>query len=168
MTDSSYLAIILLMIVGGLVASVMVIGSWFLGPRRPTPQKLAPYECGVTPVASARERFPVKFYLIAMLFIIFDIESIFLFAWYPVFNNPRAFPDHETWKRFQTFTYFEVSVFMIFLVIGLVYVFQKGALRWEEPSESRPVSEEKRMTTEPFDWDDPMPSTRRRGAGREA
>ena len=93
--------------------------SHFLGPRRPTPAKLEPYECGMRPIGSARQRVPVRFYLIAMLFILFDIEIVFLYPWAVVLD------------RLGLFGLIEMAVFVAILVIGYVYVWRKGALDWE-------------------------------------
>ena len=81
MTLADYLPIGLMIILGVGFATVMMLASWRLGPNRPTPEKLAPYECGIVPLQEPVERFPVKFYIVAMLFVIFDVEIIFLFAW---------------------------------------------------------------------------------------
>ena len=81
--------------------------------------KLAPYECGCEPVGSARERFSIKFYLIAMLFILFDIEAVFLYPWAVLF------------KRLGVFGLMEMGVFIAILFVGYVYVWKKGALEWE-------------------------------------
>src|ERR1700712_2310815 len=86
-TIGDYIPLLILMIVAVLLAAVLVGLSWILGPKKPSAAKLAPYECGVTPVGSARERFPVKFYLIAMLFILFDIETVFLYPWAVTFTK---------------------------------------------------------------------------------
>jgi len=104
------------------LAGVMVVLSWILGPRKPTPQKLAPYECGVTPIGSARERFPVKFYLIAMLFIIFDIETVFLYPWAAIYKNT---------PNMIVFNLVEMAVFIGILFVGYVYVWRRGAFEWE-------------------------------------
>ena len=103
----------------------MVGLSWILGPKKPSAAKLAPYECGVTPVGSARERFPVKFYLIAMLFIVFDIETVFLYPWAVTFTK---------WgyhSALQVFSLMEMVVFIVILFVGYIYVWKKGAFEWE-------------------------------------
>ena len=76
-----YIPLLVMIIVSGVIAGGMVIGSSFLGPKKPSGYKSSSYECGMSPVGTARERFPIKFYLIAMLFIVFDIETIFLYPW---------------------------------------------------------------------------------------
>lgn len=101
--------------------------SHFVGQRKRTRTKLMPYECGKNPVGSARERFSVKFYLIAMLFILFDIEVIFLVPWAVVFKRLSA-PEYGL----SNVVYFEMLVFIALLAAGLIYVIKKGALDWTE------------------------------------
>ncbi|HZI50873.1 MAG TPA: NADH-quinone oxidoreductase subunit A [Terriglobia bacterium] len=100
-------------------ALVSVIGSLILGMRKPTPEKQAPYECGMQPVGTARERFSVKFYLVAMLFLLFDIEAVFLFPWAVVYRDLKLFG------------FFEMLLFIAVVLAGYVYVWKKGALEWE-------------------------------------
>ena len=106
-----------------IVAAGFAIGnvllSQLVGQRKSTRTKLMPYECGKDPVGSARERFSVKFYLIAMIFILFDIEVIFLIPWAVVFKGlgPVAF--------------WEMMLFLAMLLFGLAYAWRKGVLRWE-------------------------------------
>jgi NADH-quinone oxidoreductase subunit A len=118
----SYLPLLILILAAAGLSSLLVGLSWILGPKKPTLEKLSPYECGVNPVGSARERFPVKFYLIAMLFIVFDIETLFLYPWAVVFNR-GAFA--------KPFLLSEMVVFIIILFVGYIYVWKKGALVWE-------------------------------------
>lgn len=118
----SYIPVLVLGIVAVGLAAVMTTLSWLLGPRRPTPQKLAPYECGVTPIGSARERFPIKFYLIAMLFIVFDIETVFLYPWAVTYRNSGGM---------MLFNLAEMFVFMVILFVGYIYVWRKGAFEWD-------------------------------------
>ena len=92
--------------------------SSLLGPRHPTPEKLAPYECGVPPVGDARERQSVRYYLVAMLFLLFDIEVAFLYPWAMALRDLG-------WAGF-----FQVVLFMLLLLAGYVYVWRKGALDW--------------------------------------
>lgn len=121
---SDYIPLIIILIVAVGLASVLVGLSWILGPKKPSAAKLAPYECGVTPVGSARERFPVKFYLIAMLFIVFDIETVFLYPWAVAFTRWNS-------HALQVFSLLEMIVFIIILFVGYIYVWQKGAFEWE-------------------------------------
>ncbi len=121
---SDYIPLMIILIVAVGLASVLVGLSWILGPKKPSAAKLAPYECGVTPVGSARERFPVKFYLIAMLFIVFDIETVFLYPWAVSFTRWNS-------HALQVFSLMEMVVFIIILFVGYIYVWQKGAFEWE-------------------------------------
>jgi NADH-quinone oxidoreductase subunit A len=122
-----YLPILLIFIVAGGFAVTNVLLSQFVGQRKRTRTKLMPYECGMDPVGSARERFSVKFYLIAMLFILFDIEVIFLVPWAVVFKT-LASPVYGL----RTLVYSEMMVFIALLAVGLIYVIKKGALDWSE------------------------------------
>ena len=111
---------IAIMIIIGVVAGVVFtnINRW-LGPRRPSEEKLSTYESGMEPVRTARERFSVKFYLVAMLFILFDIEIVFLYPWAVVFRTLEA-PG-----------IIGMGLFLVILVIGLVYEWRKGGMDWK-------------------------------------
>jgi NADH-quinone oxidoreductase subunit A len=112
-------ASILLMIALGVAFSVVMVSlSSVLGPRRPTPEKQAPYECGMPAVGDARERQSVKFYLVAMVFLLFDIEVPFLYPWAMALRD-LGWPG-----------YFQVVMFFGILLTGYVYVWRKGALDW--------------------------------------
>ena len=104
--------------IGGLFAS-----NFLLGPKNPTPEKSAPYECGMPAVGDARERQSVKFYLVAMIFLLFDIELAFLYPWAMALRELG-------WTGF-----FQVTLFMLLLLSGYVYVWRKGAFDW---SRTRP------------------------------
>jgi len=120
---NEFLPLLILLVVAVVLAGTLVGLSWILGPKKPSAAKLAPYECGVTPVGSARERFPVKFYLIAMLFIVFDIETVFLYPWAVTYKGvPHAM---------QMFELAEMILFIIILFVGYIYVWKKGAFEWE-------------------------------------
>ena len=122
-----YLPILLMFIVAAGFAVGNVLLSQFVGQRKRTKTKLMPYECGKDPVGSARERFSVKFYLIAMLFILFDIEVIFLVPWAVVFKRLSS-PEYGL----SNVVFFEMIVFIALLAAGLIYVIKKGALDWTE------------------------------------
>jgi NADH-quinone oxidoreductase subunit A len=124
---SDYLPILLMFIVAGGFAIGNVLLSQFVGQRKRTKTKLMPYECGKDPVGSARERFSVKFYLIAMIFILFDIEVIFLVPWAVVYRSLAA---QGADMRF--FVYVEMMVFVLLLLVGYIYVVKKGAFDWGE------------------------------------
>jgi NADH-quinone oxidoreductase subunit A len=122
-----YLPVLLMFIVAAGFAVILIGLSQLVGQRKRTSTKLMPYECGKDPVGSARERFSVKFYLIAMLFILFDIEVIFLVPWAVVFrllSSPAM--------GMRNLVYFEMLLFIVLLAAGLVYVIKKGGLDWSE------------------------------------
>ena len=114
----SWLSISLMIVLGAGFALFAVALSSLLGPRKPTPEKLAPYECGMPPVGDARERQSVKFYLVAMIFLLFDIEVAFLYPWALALRDLG-------WNGFV-----QVLLFMLLLLAGYVYVWRKGALDW--------------------------------------
>src|SRR2546425_11571055 len=120
-----YLPILLMFVVAAGFAETFITLSQFVGQRKPTRTKLMPYECGKDPVGSARERFSVKFYLIAMIFILFDIEVIFLVAWAVVFKTLST-----PASGMRNLVYFEMLLFIALLAAGLVYVIKKGAFDW--------------------------------------
>jgi NADH-quinone oxidoreductase subunit A len=102
----------------GLLAALLVGLATILGPRRPSAVKSSPFECGSEPIGSAHDRFGVKFYLIALLFIVFDIEAVFIYPWAVLLRELG-------WAGYTT-----MAVFAFTLVIGLAYVWKKGALDW--------------------------------------
>jgi len=110
--------ILLFIALGALFSVVMVSLSSVLGPRRPTPEKQAPYECGMPAVGDARERHSIKFYLVAMIFLLFDIEVPFLYPWAMALRELG-------WAG-----YVQVLLFMGLLLVGYVYIWRKGALDW--------------------------------------
>jgi NADH-quinone oxidoreductase subunit A len=124
---NQYLPVLLMFVVAAGFAITFITLSQFVGQRKRTRTKLMPYECGKDPVGSARERFSVKFYLIAMLFILFDIEVIFLVPWAVVFKRLSS-PEYGL----RNVVYFEMVVFIALLAAGLIYVIKKGALDWTE------------------------------------
>jgi NADH-quinone oxidoreductase subunit A len=119
MSLAQYLPIVLLLGLGVLFALASLAVSAALRPRRPTPAKLAPYECGIVPEQTPKDRFPVKFYVVAMLFIVFDIESIFLFPW------------AVTFRQLGLFGLMEMVVFIGLVFVAYVYVWQRGGLEWD-------------------------------------
>jgi NADH-quinone oxidoreductase subunit A len=122
-----YLPILLMFVVAGGFAVGNIVLSQFVGQRKQTRTKMMPYECGKDPVGTARERFSVKFYLIAMIFILFDIEVIFLVPWAVVFKRPAS-PAFGL----RTLVYVGMMVFVVLLLVGYVYVIKKGAFDWGE------------------------------------
>lgn len=119
-----YLPIIVLLAVAAVFGLASLTFSSLIGQKKPSKVKLAPYECGCEPVGSARERFSIKFYIIAMLFILFDIECVFLYPWAVVFKKFIK-------AGFGAFIFGEMMVFIIILFVGYIYVWKKGALEWE-------------------------------------
>jgi len=118
-STAAFIPILMMLIVATGFAVATLAASHFLGRRINDPAKLLPYECGVTPVGTARERFHTRFYLVAMLFIVFDIETVFIYPWAVVF------------KQLAIFGLIEMGVFIAILLAGLVYVWGKGALEWD-------------------------------------
>src|ERR687889_1788615 len=119
-----YLPILLMFVVAGGFAVGNVLLSQLVGQRKQTRTKLMPYECGKDPVGSARERFSVKFYMIAMIFILFDIEVIFLIPWAVVFKK-LTLED-----GLGTVAYVEMMLFVVLLLVGYIYVWKKGMFEW--------------------------------------
>jgi NADH-quinone oxidoreductase subunit A len=115
---SGFLPIVIMLGLGVGFAAGNVFLSQFLGPRKPSPEKSAPYECGMPPVGDARERQSVKFYLVAMIFLLFDIEVAFLYPWAIAFRD------------LGMVGYWQVVTFFGLLVTGYVYVWRKGAFDW--------------------------------------
>ena len=120
-----YLPIALLTLVGLAFAGGSLALSRFVAPSNPTPEKVAPYECGIVPLQEPVQRFPVKFYLVAMLFVIFDVEIIFLFLW-------AVRMDQFGWLGTGA-----VVLFMLMLIETLAYVWKRGALDWNIASRAR-------------------------------
>ena len=114
-----YFPILLFIIVGlGLGVLLLSVGS-LLAPSKPDPQKLSPYECGFEAFEDARMKFDVRYYLVAILFILFDLEIAFLFPWAVVLNDVGFFG------------FAAMMVFLLILVIGFIYEWKRGALEWE-------------------------------------
>ncbi len=122
-----YLPVLLIFVVAAGFAVGNIFISQFIGQRKQTRTKMMPYECGKDPVGTARERFSVKFYLIAMIFILFDIEVIFLIPWAVVFKTLSG-PAYGL----GTLVYVEMMVFVALLLAGYVYIIKKGALDWSD------------------------------------
>jgi len=100
-----------------IAALILGLSAW-VGVKRPSREKLSPYECGIPPVGDARERFSVSFYLVGMLFILFDVEAVFLYPWAVIYRSLK-------W-----FGFVEMFVYIAILLAGYVYIWKKGALDW--------------------------------------
>ncbi len=118
-----YLPLLIHFILAGLLASALVLLSWIIGFRRPTRAKLSPYECGMTPIGDARERFSVKFYMVAMLFILFDVEAVFLYPWAIILKDLKAMGQ-------AVFGLVEMLIYIGIVLVGYWYIWKKGALDW--------------------------------------
>lgn len=127
---AEYLPILILVAVAALVCGVMVIGSYVLGPKKVTKYKASPYECGVMPLGDANERFPIKFYLVAILFVLFDIEVVFLWSWLTVFKDAST--------EFMIFSAIDVAVYLGLWIVGYIYIIKVGALEWDEATSLAP------------------------------
>jgi len=119
----TYFPVVVQIVIAILVASALVALSYLLGKRVKSPLKDTPYESGMAPTGSARERFSVKFYLVAIVFILFDIEAIFLYPWAVVYRDLKIFG------------FVEMLLFIVLVLSGFFYIWKKGALDWsrEEP-----------------------------------
>ena len=113
-----WLGVVIMIALGVGFAGVMIGLSVLLGPRNPTPEKLAPYECGMPAVGDARERHSVKFYLVAMIFLLFDIEVAFLYPWAMAF------------RELGPVAYFQIVFFFALMITGYLYVWRKGVFDW--------------------------------------
>lgn len=115
---SSYAPILIYLLFAVALAAGLILLSWLVGERKPTRGKLSPYECGMPPTGDAREPFAVKFYLVAMLFILFDVEAVFLFPWAVIY------------RELHLFGFLEMFLYILILLAGYVYLWKKGALDW--------------------------------------
>lgn len=116
---ADYLPILVMIVIATGFAAIALLLSALTGPRRPTPAKLSPYESGMPPIGSARRRLSIKYYLTAVLFILFDIEIIFFYPWAVLFRD------------LGWFGLIEMGVFMGVLLIGYVYIWRKGGFEWD-------------------------------------
>ncbi len=114
-----YVSILIMMLFAGGIAAFMVGASYIIGPRRPKKVKAAPYECGMTTSGPTRRRMTIRYYIVAMLFLVFDIEILFLYPWAVIT------------RRLGLFGFVEMLVFVIILFVGYLYVWKRGALEWE-------------------------------------
>ena len=119
-----YIPIMIFLILAALTGVVLLLAGFLLSPKRPYGEKLSSYECGFEPFEDSRMRFDVRYYLVAILFIIFDLEIAFLFPWAVALND---FPDKGT----QLFALGAMAVFVGILVVGFIYEWKKGALEWD-------------------------------------
>jgi NADH-quinone oxidoreductase subunit A len=124
MTDNyfaRYLPLLIHIVVVSAIAGGMVTLSWFIGQHKRNRVKMSPYECGMTPVGDVRGRFSVKFYMVAMLFILFDVEAVFLYPW------------AIRLKHLGMFGFWEMMVYIGLVLAGFFYIWKKGVLDWNKP-----------------------------------
>jgi NADH-quinone oxidoreductase subunit A len=114
-----YLPVLVLFALAVLIPLIMLAIAGVTGPRQPSPRKMTPFESGIESLGDTRHRFSVRFFLVALLFIIFDIEAVFLYPWAVIF------------KDLKVFGLVEMAVFIGILLVGFIYVWRKGALEWE-------------------------------------
>jgi len=117
-------------LVGAIFTAGGLFFAWLVRPSRPYPQKLSTYECGEEPIGSSWVRFNIRFYVVALIFLLFDVEIVFLFPWALVFQN------------LGMFAFVEMFIFLVILAVGYAYVWVKGDLEWDKPvpvSPSAPV-----------------------------
>ena len=124
MTPASYLPqhflpVVVFLLLGTAIGVGMLVFSRLVSPRRPYPEKLITYESGIDPFMDAQQKFSIRYYLIAMLFLIFDIEAVFLYPW------------AVTYDRLGLYGLLEMVIFIIILLVGYLYAWRKGALEWE-------------------------------------
>src|SRR5246500_529450 len=121
----AYVPLLIHLLVAAFLATALITISTVIGWRRPNKAKSQPYECGITPTGDAREPFSVKFYLVAIVFILFDVEAIFLYPWAFIFKSLR-------W-----FGFVEMLLYIGILLVGYFYLWKKGALDWNRPAARR-------------------------------
>ena len=138
---NDYLPILIMFVLAAAFAVGNIFISQYVGQRKRTRTKMMPYECGKDPVGSARERFSVKFYLIGMLFILFDIEVIFLVPWAVVFKSLSS-PAFDL----KNVVFFEMIIFIALLLAGYIYVIKKGAFDWSERARREAEAEARLLT----------------------
>lgn len=125
-----YLPFLIHILMAGGIATAIISLSWLIGQRKPTRAKMAAYECGMTPVGDSRQRFSVKFYLVAMLFILFDVEAVFIYPWAVILRALKATGQGH-------FGLYEMLIYIGVFLVGFFYVWKKGVLDWGETSAKR-------------------------------
>ncbi|MDP1524687.1 MAG: NADH-quinone oxidoreductase subunit A [Rhodocyclaceae bacterium] len=123
----NYFPILVFVLVALVFGCMPILIGWLLGPNRPDSEKLSPFECGFEPFEDARIKFDVRYYLVAITFIIFDLELAFMFPWAAIF---KEFVEVEN-EAVKWFGFIEMFVFMGILIVGFIYAWLKGALDWE-------------------------------------
>ncbi len=130
MTDSyfiRYIPFLMHLCVVGIVAGAIVTLSWIIGQHKANKAKMSPYECGVEPIGDVKQRFSVKFYLVAMLFILFDVEAVFLYPWAILL------------RELKMFGFWEMLVYIGIVLIGFIYIWKKGVIDWHKPTRNETI-----------------------------
>jgi NADH-quinone oxidoreductase subunit A len=129
--------VFLFLLVGALFVAIGLVFAWLLRPNRPYPSKLSTYECGEAPVGDTRVRLNIRFYVVALIFLIFDVEVVFLFPWATVYRD------------LGWFAFVEMLVFLAILLVGFAYAWRKGDLDWDKPAPQVPRFERGKGVNEP-------------------
>jgi len=116
---NEYIPVLIMLFLAALTAIGMIVATSLLGPKKVFADKMEPFECGESPIVSPKLRFSVKFYLVALFFVIFDLEAVFVYPWAVLF------------KDLGMFGFIEMMIFLFILAIGLLYVWRRGALEWD-------------------------------------
>ena len=116
---NEYIPVLIMLLLAAATAVGMIVATTLIGPKKEFADKMEPFECGESPIVSPKQRFSVKFYLVALFFVIFDIEAVFVYPWAVLFRD------------LGLFGFVEMMIFISILAIGLIYVWKRGALEWE-------------------------------------
>ena len=116
---AQYLPVVIFLLLGIALGAGLLAVGWFVRPKRPYPEKLITYESGITPFSDAHQRFSIRYYIVAMLFLIFDIEAVFLYPW------------AVSYGLIGLYGFVEMVIFIAILLVGYFYAWKKGALEWE-------------------------------------
>lgn len=116
---NEYIPVLIMLVLAAATAGGMLVATSWIGPKKVFPEKMEVFECGESPIVSSKLRFSVKFYLVALFFVIFDVEVVFVYPWAVLFRD------------LGVFGFIEMMVFLSILAIGLVYVWRRGALEWD-------------------------------------
>lgn len=127
-----YLPLLIHILLACVIACGMVLLSYFVGQHKYNPSKMSPYECGMEPVGNARQRFSVKFYLVAMLFILFDVEAVFLYPWAIVQRDLKSTGQGMFW-------FWEMLIYIGIVLAGFWYVWKKGVLDWNKQGKAEKI-----------------------------
>ncbi len=122
-----YIPLLMHFCVVGVIAGAIVTLSWLIGQHKQNKVKMSPYECGMEPVGDVRQRFSVKFYLVAMLFILFDVEAVFMYPWAILL------------RELKMFGFWEMLVYIAILLVGFVYILKKGVIDWNKPTRNETI-----------------------------